>query len=39
MGLAFGSGVGRISEEALAVCCPLELALEAAPQAHVLLTL
>ena len=39
LGLAFGSGVGRVSEEALAVRCPLELALEAAPQAYVLLTL
>lgn len=38
-GLAFGSGVGRVSEEAFAVCCPLELALEAAPQAYILLTL
>lgn len=33
----FGSGVGRVSEEAFTVCRPLELALEAAPQAYVLL--
>ena len=35
--LAFGSSVCWVGEEALTVCCTLELAREAAPQAHILL--
>lgn len=37
--LAFGSGAGGVGEEPLAVRCPFELALEPAPEAHVLLAL